>query len=141
MTTTRAKRVKKSVKRDLTRIVAPEEAVEVIEEIKQELETKVEETPKGRVPGLTIGGSKTTYTYQDLVKIFPVVSFIPEETIRLTYQGVPVQAFSGIEMHVPKCFKDIYDRHRFELRQHSKNVKEAGLLDLGVGELPPEEVY
>jgi len=141
MATARAKRVKKSVKRDLTRIIAPKEAVEVIKEIKEELETKVEETPKGRVPGLTVGGTKTTYTYQDLVNIFPIVSFIPEETVPLTYQGVRVQAYYGVEMHVPKCFKDVYDHSRFEQRQRTKTVQEAGLLDLGVGDLPPEEVY
>lgn len=132
MASVRAKRVKRKVKRDLRSIVSPEEAKEVLEEIAEEVEKRVQETPKERIPGATVGGSKTAYGYGDLVRMFPIVTFIPEETILLTYQGVPVQAYNGVEMHVPECFKKIYDNHRKELREHARTIRAAGLIDLGV---------
>jgi len=138
MPTVRAEKTKRKVKRAMKKITIPAEAREVAAELLRDAEIKVETTPTGRVPGLTIGATKTTYNYQDLVRMFPIVSFIPEETIPLTFQGVKVQAYVGIEMHVPKCFKDIYDNHRKEKRQIQKTLKEAGILDLGVGGLPPE---
>ncbi|KKL71581.1 hypothetical protein LCGC14_2093520 [marine sediment metagenome] len=108
MPTVRAEKTKRKVKRAMKKITIPAEAREVAAELLRDAEIKVETTPTGRVPGLTIGATKTTYNYQDLVRMFPIVSFIPEETIPLTFQGVKVQAYVGIEMHVPKCFKDIF---------------------------------
>ena len=138
MATATQKRIKRRIKQDLRRAKTPMAAKEVLDELVEETEVKIEAEPEGRKPGLTRGSSKTTYTYPDLCDMFPTVSFTPEETIPLTFQGVKVQAYDGIEMHVPRCFKTIYDHHRKELKQMKETLLEAGLLDLGAGGLPPE---
>ena len=132
MTTVRAKRTKRKVKATIRKVIDPQETKDLLEELVEEAEQKIEEKPTGRVPGLTIGSTKTIYTYQDLEKMFPYVSFRPEETIPLTFQGVKVQCFAGFEMHVPKCFKDIYDNHRREKGRHAETLREANMEDLGV---------
>ncbi len=142
-TTVRARSVKKSLRRTMRKVPNPKEAKAVLEELTKEAEKKVEEAPEGRVPGLAIGDTKTSYNYSDLVKMFPVVSFVPEETIPLSFNGVRVQAIEGYEMHVPKCFYDIYQQHRAMLRgkkllpeSEQGYIPEIGL---GAGALPPEE--
>ncbi len=132
MPSTKAKRTKRQVKSTIRKVLDPQETKVLLNEIIEEVEQKIEEKPKGRVPGLTIGSSKTPYTYKDLDGMFPAVTFTPEETIPLTYQGVSVQALSGWEMCVPECFKRVYDNHRREKRQFSKTLKEANMEDLGV---------
>ena len=138
MATPSQRRVKRKLERDLKRVKTPSGAKEVLDELLEEVKVKVDSEVKGRVPGLTHGSSKTTYTYQDLVAMFPIASFTPEETVPLTFQGITVQAFGGIEMHVPSCFKTIYDQHRKELRRIKETLREAGIQDLGAGGLPPE---
>ena len=128
----RKKLTKRSVARDIKRIPDANEAMAVLDELKEEVGQRVIEQPTERVPGLTVGGTKTTWTYKDCEDKFPYVKFMAEETVPLTFQGVTVQAFAGFEMHVPECFKKIYDNHRKEARLASKDsYKEAGLRDLG----------
>lgn len=140
---TRKATVKRKAQRDLKRATTPVEAREIINELKEEIEPKAESFPKGKVPGITIGGTKVGYNYQDLCKMFPIVSFTPDETIPLNFQGVRVQAISGIEMHVPKCFKNIYDEHRRRLRETGAKLPENtgyfNLVELGAGGLPLEK--
>ena len=128
----RAKLTKRSIRRDIKRIPTPTEAVVVLDELRAEAEHKAYTLTTDKVPGMVIGGTKTTYTYQDLVRMFPIATFTPEETIPLTFQGVTVQAIAGYEMHVPECFKKIYENHRREARWAASNsAKEAGMQDLG----------
>ena len=136
----RKARVKKTIQRELKRATNVKEAQDIISELSAEVEKKVEEFTGKRIPGMTVGGSKVSYQWSDLMDMFPVVSFIPEETIPLTFQGVMVQALAGIEMHVPKCFKDIYDRHVRERRSAAKSIPHLGYettIALGAGALPP----
>ena len=72
-----------------------------------------------------------------MLKRFPIVDFVPDETIPLTWNGVKVQAHSGIEMHVPKPFYDLYNRHKRELLP--KKAPFGVLVELGAGALAPEE--
>lgn len=67
-----------------------------------------------RMPGRRVKGQKTIWTYHDMVERFDIVDFTPEETIPLSWNGVKVQAYAGIEMHVPKPFYDLYNKHRRE---------------------------
>ena len=134
-------RVKRTVKRAVGRARTPEEAQEVIEAITQELQTQVEEEVSGRVPGKTVHGVKTPWTYSDLCKVFPIVSFTPDETIGLTFNGVRVQAIQDIAMHVPRCFMDIYLAHKTGSRISAKSLPDSGfqtIVELGAGALPPE---
>lgn len=140
--TVRAKRVKRKVERALKTIPNAQEAVAVVDEIVDKAEERVEQEPEQRVPGLAVGDTKTSYTYQDLCSMFPIVSFIPEETIPLTYNGVRVQALQGVEIHVPQCFKRLYDQHRRELRR-KPSISDGGqgyvpIIGIGDGALPPE---
>ncbi len=142
-TTVRAKSVKKSLRRTLRRVPNPAEAKELLEDLTQEAEKKVEEAPEGRVPGLAIGDTKTSWTYNDCVEKFPIVTFTPEETIPLIFNGVRVQAIEGYEMHVPKCFYTIYQQHRAMLRKpKTLPGSEQGYIPEigpGAGALPAEE--
>ena len=136
----RKARVKKTVARELKRVTSPQEAQEIIEELQKEVAIAVETQPTKRVPGLTVGGTKTSYTFRDLCEMFPIVAFIPEETVGLTFQGIRVQALSGIELHAPSCFKKIYDNHRKAQREAGSKLPDTGyvpLVELGAGALPP----
>ena len=127
-------RVKRKVKQDLRRARDPAIAEEILTELQEVAPIAVAEKPKGKIPGLTVAGSKASYTYQDLVKMFPISTFTPEETLLLTFQGVAVQALSGIEMHVPKCFQDVYRSHQKVIRDSLKDLKAEGLgLDIAPG--------
>ena len=127
-------RVKKIVERELRSVVLQEDKEAILEELQNKIEKQAESRPAGRVPGMTLGSTKVTYTYQDLKRMFPIVTFTPEETITLTFQGVPVQAYADREMHVPECFKQIYDQHRREQRINTKQMQDLGIVvDLGVG--------
>jgi hypothetical protein len=52
---------------------------------------------------------------------FPTVTFTPEETVPLTFNGVTVQAHAGVPMTVQKCFKEIYDKKRSVAPDDSKS--------------------
>jgi len=142
MMATRKASVKRKATRDLKRATTPIEAKEIIEELSKELESQADNFPKGgQIPGVTYGGNKAGYTYQHLCKMFPVVSFTPDETIPLTWNGVSVMAISGLEMHTPKCFKDLYDRHRQAVRESFREVRKLNpdlIIDVGAGPLPSE---
>ena len=118
------------------------EVKELAQEIIKAGEEIEKEEEKGRVPGKTIKGYKVGYTYADLCKIFPIVSFTPEETVPLTWNGVTVQALEGIEMHVPQCYKTLYDNHRQALRLAGKSLPNRefeNMIALGAGGLEPEK--
>ena len=118
-----------------------QEVAETIEDEERALLAKLskrykdEETGERR-PGKTVRGTKTAWTYNDMLERFPVVSFIPDETLPLTYQGVKHYCHAGIESHVPKPFYDIYNRRKRELQP--KNPPPGILVELGAGALPAE---
>ncbi len=137
---TRKASVKRKALRDLKRATTPVEAQEIIEELKADIDPRAESF-EGRKPGVIVGGTKVGYTYPGLCEQFPIVTFTPEETIKLTFQGITVQAIAGMEMHVPQCFKELYDNHRKALRNVGGALPNLGfynLVELGIGALPPE---
>ena len=131
----RKARVKRKVSHELKRAQNPVEAQEVLTELQAEVAKKVEVSQKERAPGMTVGGTKVGFTYNDLCNMFPIVSFTPRETVLLTFQGVPVQAISGVEMHVPKCFEDMYRRReRAQDKPDLRELKARGIdVALGAG--------
>lgn len=86
-----------------------------------------------RLPGKKVSGMKTAWTYRDMLERFQIISFIPDETLPLTWNGIKVQAIAGIEMHVPKPFFDIYTRHKLALRP--RPAPPGIEVDLGAGAL------
>lgn len=105
--------VQRRVERTLDQAISKREALDVIDEVREKVDAEAEtEGLHEGEPGTIRAGQKVSFTYAGLCKQFPIVTFTPEETILLTFQGVPFQAYAGIECHVPQCFKEIYDRHR-----------------------------
>ncbi len=133
-TATKTRQERVSVEKDITAVAETIETDERALLLKLKKRYENEETGE-RIPGKLVHGQKTIWTYKDCLDRYEVVSFIPEETIPLNFNGVKVQAFSGIEMHVPKCFKKVYDDHRKALRPESPPP--GVTVELGAGPLPP----
>ncbi len=138
----KATRVKRKVERDLKRVRTPEEAMEIAERASEVARQRVLDEPETRVPGLTIAGAKTSWTKRDLEEKFPLVTWTPEETIPLCFNGVHYQAFMGFEWVTPSCIKSIYDNHRKVKMQQGALLQQAniqgGFQLIGEGGLPPE---
>lgn len=135
----RKERVKRSIRRSL-KLVPREELEQAVNEIVAEVDEVVESIPKEVKPGDVINGYKVAWTWGEMLKRFPIVTFTPEETIPLTWNGVRVQALSQIEMHVPQPFKAIYDQHRREMGRKVKIEGREGFdttIALGAGALEP----
>jgi len=129
----RAERVKRSVKRSL-KLVPKEELEKVVEEVVSETDEALEVIPEGAKPGDVVNGFKVAWTYDQMLKNFPIVTFTPEETVPLTWNGVKVQALAMVEMHVPEPFKEIYDRHRREINKRlTLNNREGLITEIGIG--------
>lgn len=108
-------RVKRKVKTELKRVMNPQEDREILEELLAEELSEPEPMPAvagDLEPGTIHHGLKVIWTYKKMCERFPIVSFVPEEHIPLTWNGVRVQAIANIEMHVPKPFYDMYIKHR-----------------------------
>ena len=131
------KKVSKSLRK-----VKPEERAELLSDLQADAEKQVEEHKgKGRVPGEIIGSNKTSYTKEDLDKIYGICVFTPEETLPVTLQGVRYQLIEGVEMMCPSEIKVIYDRHRRSLRSGNNALPSSGfdsVTELGAGALSPE---
>lgn len=76
-------------------------------------------------PGSTINGQKVQWTHADVVREFPVVDFQPEETIKVTYQGVPYQLISNVKCKVPSVVRDIYYQSRRERDQAPRDLQNS----------------
>ena len=130
-------RKKEAVRRGVERLAQqaknPKEALDVLKAVTAEVDKQAESAGlhEGEI-GTLRNGNKITPSYADLCKQFPIVSFTPEETIGLGFQGVRVQALAGIEMHVPKCFKDIYDNHRRSVTNSRKLNNELAQFGINV---------
>jgi len=137
----RSERIKRRVKRSLKQ-VPKEELQKVVEEVIDEADSELDEIvfPKGAQPGDVINGFKVGWTESELNKRFPIVKFIPEETIPITWNGIRYQCFAQVEMHVPEPVKEIYDRHRREQARATVNLEADGfvpIINLGAGALEP----
>ena len=112
------------------------EAKEVVEELLDAVVKEREEIEGQRIPGRVIRGAKTPWTRRDVDNVFPPVTFIPEETIPVTYNGVRYQLFSDVEMTVPSIIRDIYVEHRRRARQSvTQSLASIGVDILGQGGL------
>uniref|UniRef100_A0A6M3IHM4 Uncharacterized protein n=1 Tax=viral metagenome TaxID=1070528 RepID=A0A6M3IHM4_9ZZZZ len=142
-------RVKRLIKKDVKRAMTTKEGAEAVAEVSREMSLEPGESPAitaamagvapgtiVRIPGSIKGDTKVIYTEEDLLRMFPLVTFTPEETLPLTFQGIRVQALAGVEFTVPKCFKDIYDRSRRPKTAMKKELADMGIkIDEGAGAL------
>lgn len=103
----------------------------------KKLKEKYKDQDEGaRVPGKVVRGIKTAWTYKDMCEKFPIVDFVPRETIKVTWNGVMVQLYAGVEFHVPKPIYDLYNRRLAEL-DRKPNIPGV-IVEIGAGPLPPD---
>jgi hypothetical protein len=135
----RKARADKGIKRAL-RKMAPEDALAILKNQEETAEEQIVET-KERVPGQVVGGLKTSWTRKDIETRFPIVEFLSEENIVITWNGVPYQLLQGATHYLPSVIRDAYLNHRRELRTSKTLPEDRGftnIIDLGTGALPPE---
>jgi len=148
MTEKTKKRTKTRLEKELKRaskFTSEEELGSVTSEIFKETTQKPAKskgTPHERMPGRVVRGNKTPWTHDDLVKVFGVCEFTPDETMHWTTHGVVYQLFAGVSMAVPQCVKIEYDRRRRTIMEDTHSIpRDSGfetIEELGVGALPPE---
>lgn len=134
----RAKRAEREVKRVLKRVGSVAELQEIVEKVKDDVDAQEDQDTEGRVPGRIMEGKKTSFTHNDLVKMFGMVKFVPEETILITFQGVPYQLYGGYTMQVPGCIETAYRNHKKELRDSADNAElrsKGVIVELNAGAL------
>lgn len=108
------------------------EAVEAVSELLQVAVEQGQADSGERQPGMTIrraGGiaAKVPWTRADVEKRFPKVTFMPEETIPVTWNGVSYQLREGEEITVPSVIKTTYDNHRKRVRAIGRGLAAAGV--------------
>lgn len=110
-----------------------------LEDIAQKLYDKaVEKRQKEGLPvhaGEIIEGRKVPYTYADMKNIYPMVTYVPSRTIKVTVNGVTVQFREGEEVEVPKVFVDIEEESKRQDRANANNPHR-----IGMGGLEPEVI-
>ena len=109
---------KEQIKKEATRIVS-----ELLETAVEEQEARESE----RKPGMTIRGGKVPWTPGDVERSFPKVTFVPEESIPVSFNGVRYFLREGEENTVPSCIKAIYDDHRKRERRIGAGLAAAGV--------------
>lgn len=118
------------------------EAEDLLDEVESKLD-ELRETQKGTdgtplKPGMIVrhgkGKRKIPYTMKDLRELFPMVTFIPEENVPVTYNGITVYLQADQEVTIPSCFKTVYDDHRRLDRLAARHP-----LRTGIGALEPAE--
>ena len=122
---------------------AAEKLKQAVEDVLQEV---VKEDATERIPGMILDAGKLTthklpYKRSDLERIYPMLTFTPEETIPITLQGITYQLEADKPITVPSAIKDIYDNYRKSRRQSAGVLMTAyGPVNVqpGVGALEPE---
>ena len=114
----------------------------VAEAISAGIEKVLEEPVIPRVPGAVIGATKVPYSRRDIERVYqPMVTFIPEENIPVTVQGVQYDLYADREITVPYIVKNIYEEHKKAERARGRGVTLSSgeyVPVTGVGGLPPE---
>ena len=77
---------------------------------------EVEVTKEQVRPGTIAKNRKTPWTQQDINKL-PTVTFIPDETVPITFQGMPFRLEADKEITIPQVVKLIYDNYKRSKRR------------------------
>jgi hypothetical protein len=94
-------------------------------EVMAERKAEASDDPPGTIYNAgTLAATKKRWQWRDLAR-FPVVTFTPNETIPVTFQGLTLMLIADTEMAVPSIFKDIYDERR---RGHETAREHAAFL-------------
>ncbi len=109
-----------------------------IGEIEQEVKEKVGELVQRQVddklaednnrPGMPVKGvGKVPWTMKEIEKVFPVVEYVPDETMPVTWNGVKIQCFAGVSQLMPSCFRDVMENRKRKMRRVNENVRNLGI--------------
>lgn len=121
-----------------------EEVKKAMEEVAEEvIEEVASESMQDKPPGTIVdrgkpSARKVPWTRGYLKTAFPQVTFVPEETIPITVQGITFQLIADQEVTVPSVVRGIYDDHRKAMRRHP--VIPGVNVNLGYGGLEPEKI-
>lgn len=139
------KKVTKAVQK-----LSPEEAAEVTMAAAEvaakkadEAAVVIEANQGERLPGqVDDSGHKIQWTLSEYDKRFPLVTFTPETTMKLTLNGVVKQMLANVECIVPEPF---YSEYRRIMKQRAIPPKLPNLgftneVLVGAGALPPENI-
>ncbi len=133
-----AKKVTRAVKRAGSP-AARRELLEAALEDAEDVEIAVEEDNR---PGRHIGGEKVAWQESDLLERWDVVSFMPAETVPISFNGIRYQLIAGQEMHVPEVIVRLYNEHvRAKVNPSDGVFKDTGfqtIVQLGAGPLGPD---
>jgi len=136
------KKAKREVKQTLSRAENP---TAVLEEVAKGIEKEKVEAKEPRVPGKVVHGQKTPWTLKDIEEAradngdlaFPLCEFTPEDTVKVTWNGVMVQFIAGVSQLMPTCFRDQYLETKRRTRAKKPIMVSTGEIqvDLGAGSL------
>lgn len=86
----------------------------------------------GRAPGTKyyeIAGDgskihkKVRWTMKDVKSRFPMVAIFPEQTLTITWNGVSVTVFEGVETEIPSPHAEIYRERQRKLHEISRRTR------------------
>lgn len=110
------KKATREVKQILSRAEKPEE---VLAQLTKDTEQEAIEAKEERVPGKVVRGQKTPWTLKDIEDVFPVCEFTPDDTVKVTWNGVMLQFITGVSQLMPTCFRDQY----LETKRRTRAIK------------------
>ena len=125
-----------------------EDAFKALAEVEEHEETEFEafkrtrkQEQDERVPGKKVGGTKTAWTMQDILERWKVVDFVPEETTKVIFNGVPYQFLANAINHVPEIFVKQYQECKRKAARAGQSLPDTGfqtIIQPGAGALEPE---
>lgn len=132
------KKARREVKQILSRAENP---TAVLEAVAKATEQEKVEATEPRVPGKVVHGQKTPWTMKDIEEaradngdlMFPVCEFTPDDTVKITWNGVMVQFIAGVSQLMPTCFRDQYLETKRRTRASKPIVVSTGKIDVDLG--------
>ena len=99
---------------------------QLLEDLKEAIEVQDDPIPVNRKPGekYRVGGKtfKVPWTKKDVEEIYPLVEFIPEETLKMVYQGLGYQLIADRVCKVPSIIRELYVEKRKKERELGRGV-------------------
>ncbi len=112
-----------------------EDSLETVEDV------EIDQEEDNR-PGRHIGGEKIAWKESDLLERWPVVAFVPSETLPISFNGIRYQMIAGRECHVPSVIVRQYnDRVKAKTDPAKDLLQGTGfntVVELGAGPLGPD---
>ncbi len=99
---------------------------QLLEDLKEAIEVQEDTIPVDRKPGekYRVGGKtfKVPWTKKAVEEVYPLVELIPEETLKMVYQGLYYQLIADRVCKVPSIIRELYIERRKKERELGKGV-------------------